>query len=134
MRALALNPSPRALLLVDDIARKFKHKQVKNGALRALDDAAKALGISREELDDRIVPDLGFDAHMQRTVDYGARVFRVTLTPSLDLEVFDENGKKLKNLPAPGKKDDEEKAAEAYAAFKEMKKQVKQLGQAVRRK
>lgn len=125
VRALALNPSPRALLLVDDIARKFKHKQVKNGALRALDDAAKALGISREELDDRIVPDLGFDAHMQRTVDYGARVFRVTLTPSLDLEVFDENGKKLKNLPAPGKKDDEEKAAEAYAAFKEMKKQMK---------
>lgn len=49
----------------------------------------------------------------------------MTLTPSLDLEVFDDSGKKLKNLPAPGKKDDEEKAAEAYAAFKEMKKQMK---------
>ncbi|MDE7183963.1 MAG: DUF4132 domain-containing protein [Lachnospiraceae bacterium] len=125
VRALALNPSPRALLLVDDIARKFKHKQVKNGAVRALDEAAKILGISREELADRIVPDLGFDAKMQRTFDYGARVFKVMLTPSLDIEVFDEDGKKLKNLPAPAKKDDEEKAAEAYAAFKEMKKQMK---------
>lgn len=125
VRAMALNPSPRALLMVDDIARKFKHKQVKNGALRALNDAAGILGISREELADRIVPDLGFDDTMQRTVDYGGRVFKVMLAPSLDLEVFDEAGKKLKNLPAPGKKDDAEKAAQAYAAFKEMKKQMK---------
>lgn len=125
VRAMALNPSPRALLMVDDIARKFKHKQVKNGALRALNEAAGILGISREELADRIVPDLGFDEKMQRTVDYGGRVFKVMLTLSLDIEVFDENGKKLKNLPAPGKKDDAQKAAQAYAAFKEMKKQMK---------
>ncbi len=125
VRALALNPSPRALLLVDSIARKFKHKQVKNGAARALDEAADQLGISREELADRIVPDLGFDEKMQRTFDYGERIFNVILTPLLDIEVYDENGKKLKNLPAPGKKDDADKAAEAYADFKEMKKQMK---------
>ena len=125
VRALALNPSPRALLLVDRIARKFKHKQVKDGAARALDEAADQLGISREELADRIVPDLGFDEKMQRTFDYGGRSFKVMITPSLDIEVYDENEKKLKNLPAPGKKDDAQKAAEAYAAFKEMKKQMK---------
>ncbi|MDE7418479.1 MAG: DUF4132 domain-containing protein [Lachnospiraceae bacterium] len=125
VRALALNPSPRALLLVDSIARKFKHKQVKDGAVRALNEAAKQLGISREELDDRIVPDLGFDDKQQRTFDYGERVFKVMLTPLLDIEVYDENGKKLKNLPAPGKKDDESKAPAAYAEFKEMKKQMK---------
>jgi len=123
--ALALHSSPRALLLVDSIARKFKHRQVKEGAMRALDEAAKQLGISREELDDRIVPDLGFDQNQQRTFDYGGRVFKVMLAPSLDIEVYDENGKKLKNLPAPGKKDDEDKAAAAYADFKEMKKQMK---------
>lgn len=125
VRALALNASPRALLLVDSIARKFKHKQVKDGAVRALNEAAGQLGISREELDDRIVPDLGFDSEMQRTFDYGGRVFKVMLTPSLDIEVYEENGKKLKNLPAPGKKDDEGKAPAAYADFKEMKKQMK---------
>ena len=31
----------------------------------------------------------------------------------------------MKNLPAPAKKDDAVKAAEAYAAFKEMKKEIK---------
>ena len=125
VKALALNPSPRALLLVDGIARKFKFKQVRSAAGEALEFAATELGITREELSDRIVPNLGFDETMQRIFDYGARIFKVMLTPALELEVYDENGKKLKNLPAPGKKDDEAKAAAAYDAFKEMKKQMK---------
>jgi hypothetical protein len=123
--ALALNVSPQALLLVDNITRKIKHKQVKSGALMALDEAAKMRGITREELDDRIVPSFDFDENMQRTFDYGTRSFKVTLTSTLEIEVFDENGKKLKSLPAPGKKDDDHKATEAYTAFKEMKKQIK---------
>ncbi len=71
------------------------------------------------------MPDLGFDGQMERTFDYGGRVFRVRLTTALEIEVFDENGKKLKSLPAPGKKDDEQKAAAAYEEFKQMKKQMK---------
>ena len=47
------------------------------------------------------------------------------ITPSLEFEVFDESGKKLKNLPAPGKRDDETKAKAAYEEFKFMKKQLK---------
>ena len=125
VKALALNPSPRALLLVDGIARKFKFRQVKTAAAEALEFAAAELGITREELSDRIVPNLGFDETMQRIFDYGERIFKVMLTPALDFEVYDQNGKKLKNLPAPGKKDDAAKAAAAYDAFKQMKKQMK---------
>lgn len=125
VKALALNPSPRALLLVDGIARKFKFKQVKAAAGEALEFAATELGITREELSDRIVPDLGFDEKMQRIFDYGERTFKVMITPALDIEVYDENGRKLKNLPAPGKKDDEGRAAAAYEDFKQMKKQMK---------
>ncbi|MDE7477481.1 MAG: DUF4132 domain-containing protein, partial [Lachnospiraceae bacterium] len=125
VKALALNPSPRALLIVDGIARKFKFKQVKAAAGEALEFAAAELGITREEFSDRIVPDLGFDENMQRTFDYGDRTFKVMITTALDIEVYDANGKKLKNLPAPGKKDDESKAAAAYEDFKQMKKQMK---------
>ncbi len=125
VKALALNPSPRALLLVDGIARKFKFKQVKAAAGEALEFAAAELGITREELSDRIVPDLGFDENMQRIFDYGERTFKVMITPALEVEVYDEKGKKLKNLPAPGKKDNETKAAAAYEEFKQMKKQMK---------
>lgn len=125
VQALALNPKPEALLIVDSISRKFKFRQVKNAAGEALKFAAEQLGITTEELADRIVPDLGFDKNMERHFDYGERKFTVTITPALEVEVFDENGKKLKNLPAPGKKDDPEKSAESYAAFKDMKKQMK---------
>ncbi|MCX4298280.1 MAG: DUF4132 domain-containing protein [Lachnospiraceae bacterium] len=125
VRALALSPSPRALLLVDEIARKFKFKQVKAAAKEALEFAASELNITREELSDRIVPDLGFDTNIERVFNYGERKFTVKLSPTLDLEVYDENGKNLKNLPAPGKKDDETKAAAAYEDFKQLKKQIK---------
>lgn len=125
VKALALNPSAQALLIVDGMSRKFKFKQVKAAAGEALEFAAAQLGITREELSDRIVPDLGFDGKMQRTFDYGARTFKVMLTPALDIEVFDDSGKKLKNMPAPGKKDDAKKAAAAHEDFKQMKKQMK---------
>lgn len=125
VQALALSPEPQALLIVDGISRKFKFKQVKAAAGKALEFAAAQLGITTEELADRIVPDLGFNENMERVFDYGGRKFTVTITTALEIEVFDESGKKLKNLPAPGKRDDEEKAPAAYEEFKQMKKQMK---------
>ena len=141
VKALSLSPLPQALLIVDGIARKFKFKQVRAAAGAALEFAASELGITREELADRIVPDLGFDEKMERLFDYGTRAFLVTLTPALEIEVFEakeaqegENstrnlvrGKKLKNLPAPGAKDNAETAKAAYEEFKQMKKQMKEV-------
>lgn len=125
VRALALNGSSTALLLVDQISRKFKYRQVKKAAFEALEYAAKELGISREELEDKIVPDLGFDARSEQSFDYGTRSFTIRLMPSMELEIYNGQGKRLKNLPAPGKQDDEKKATEAYNAYKLMKKQLK---------
>ncbi len=123
--ALALSPDPAALLTVDAISRKFKFRQVKAAAGQALEHAAKELGITAEELADRIVPDLGFGPDGTRVFDYGPRSFTVRLTPTLELEIANDAGKAVKNLPAPGKTDDEEKAGAAYNEFKLMKKQIK---------
>lgn len=125
VKALALNGSSAALLLVDQISRKFKFRQVKAAAGEALSYAAEQLGITRAELEDRIVPNLGFDERMEQTFDYGTRSFKVILNAALELEIYDENDKKLKNLPAPGKKDEPEKAKAASDAFKLLKKQLK---------
>lgn len=125
VKALALNDSPTALLIVDGISRKYKYRQVKTAAAEALKFAAEQLGLSTEELADRIVPDLGFDENHERIFDYGERKFKVYITPALEIEIYDENNKKLKNMPVPGKKDSEALAAEAYAEFKQMKKQMK---------
>ena len=124
VKALAFNGSSVALMAVDNMARKFKNKQVRSTANNALVQAAEALNITREELADKIVPDLGFDENLCRIFDYGQRQFQVYLTPALELEIF-EGDKKLKNLPKPGKTDDPEKSEQASKEFKEMKKQMK---------
>ncbi|MBQ1993461.1 MAG: DUF4132 domain-containing protein [Lachnospiraceae bacterium] len=125
VKALALNPLPEALLIVDGISRKFKFKQVKSAAAEALEYAAAQLGLTTEELADKIVPNLGFDENCERVFDYGTRKFKVVITPALELMVSDENGKKLKNLPAVGQKDDAEIANASLAEYKQMKKQLK---------
>lgn len=125
VKALALNGSPTALLLVDQISRKFKFRQVKAAAGDALSCAANQLGITKAELEDRIVPNLGFNEQMEQVFDYGPRKFQVLLSAALELEVYDGNGKRLKNLPAPGKKDEPEKAKAAGDAYRLLKKQLK---------
>jgi hypothetical protein len=125
VRALALNGSNTALMIVDGISRKFKFKQVKEAAASALSYAAEALGMEKEELSDKIVPTLGFDIRGERCFDYGGRIFTARLTPLLTLEVYDEDEKKLKSLPAAGKKDDADKVAAALEEFKSLKKLLK---------
>ena len=49
----------------------------------------------------------------------------MTITTALEVQAFDMNGKKIKNLPAPTKKDDETKAVAAYEELKQLKKQLK---------
>ena len=122
--ALALSSDPAAIVIVDSISRKFKFRQVKTAAAQALENAASELGISAEELADRIVPDLGFGKDGKRTFDYGKRSFTVRLIATLELEITNDQGKAVKNMPAPGKTDDPQ-AADAYEDFKTMKKQIK---------
>lgn len=122
--AMSVNGSSEALMNIDNMARKFKHKQVRNAANSALNKAAELLGITKEELGDRIVPDMNFDENMCRVFDYGNRQFKVYLTPSLELEIYNGD-KKVKNMPKPAKSDDAEKAEKSYSDFKIMKKQIK---------
>ncbi len=122
--ALALSDDPAALVTVDAMSRKFKFRQVKVAAGQALQNAARELGITAEELADRIVPTLGFGGDGKRIFDYGKRSFTVRLTPTLELAITNDQGKTVKNLPAPGKTDDE-MASAAYEEFKAMKKQIK---------
>ena len=125
VKALSLNDSPMALVTVDNIARKYKYKQVKKAANEALRFAAGQLNLTVEELADKIVPDLDFDENMERHFDYGIRTFTVRISPALEIEVTDENGKVRKALPAAGKNDDAEKAKKALDDFKELKKQMR---------
>jgi len=125
VKALALNENPLALMIVDGMAHKYKYKQVRKAAQDAMGFAAVQLGLTVEDLSDRIVPNHGFDRNMERRFDYGTRSFVVRLLPNLKFEIRDDTGKKIKSLPTVGKNDDIDKASSAIAEFKKLKKQMK---------
>lgn len=127
IKALALTGTPSALLVVDGISRKFKYTSVKEKAKEALVFAANEMGITQDELSDRIVPNLGFDKYGYRRFSYGEREFTVVLTHDMELSIYDEDGKKYKKMPVPGKRDDEEIAKESYSEFKALKKEIKDI-------
>jgi hypothetical protein len=88
--------------------------------------AAQRLGLTVDDLSDRIVPRLGFDENAQRAFDYGPRQFTVRLGLDLSLSVCDGAGKLIKALPSPTRSDDADKAASALTEWKALKAQLKQ--------
>lgn len=127
IQSLCMNGSKMALLTVDSMSRKHKNKRVKRAALEAMDIAAEAMGMSRDELDDIIVPDLGFGKDRTRIFSYGEREFKAVLDDKMEITLFDNTGKQIKSLPKASSKnnDNEDKAAECKEELKNIKKQIK---------
>lgn len=127
VKALALNGSDDALIIIDSMARKFKHKQIKKAAAEAFISAAKMFNLTEEDLADKIIPDLGFDKRGERVFHFGNRSFSISLGLDFSLKITDNSGKAIKTLPKPNKSDDELKATEAANEFKALKKQMKTI-------
>ncbi|MEJ3652151.1 DUF4132 domain-containing protein [Actinomycetes bacterium KLBMP 9759] len=116
-----------ALMQLDRIARKAKFAGLKKRAQAKIAEVADALGLSAEQLADRLVPDFGLDAAGTMTLDYGPRSFTVGFDEQLRPFVTDGSGKRLKNLPKPGTKDDPALAPEAHRRFATLKKDVRAI-------
>jgi len=118
-----------ALMQLNGIAQKLKFQGLKTKAREFMEAIAKDKGLTRSELEDRVVPDFDLDERGRRVFDYGARRFNFVLGPELKPMVRDDDEKaKLRdNLPEPGAKDDAEKAAAAIAEWKSIKKQIKDV-------
>ncbi|MEO7003675.1 MAG: DUF4132 domain-containing protein [Ktedonobacterales bacterium] len=128
-QALALIGSDLALSELNDIATRFKHTLVRETARAAFANTAERLGVSEDELNDRIVPRLGLDEQGKRILDYGGageRRFTVKLGLDLALTVTDANGKRISAPPKPGAKDDAAQASQALADWKRLKTQTQQ--------
>lgn len=126
VRALVLNPSPRALVIVEEFSRKKKQQSIRTASREALTFMAEELNITKEELGDKIIPDFGFDDEYKIVFDFGNRKFNVYLNTRLELEIHEEvSGKILKTLPKIGVNDDTQMAEKSTIEFKALKKQIK---------
>lgn len=115
-----------ALVQLSGIAAKVKFQALKARAEACMEEIAEGRGMSREELEDRIVPDGGFDADGKRTFSFGERTFTATLGPTGAPALRDASGEVRDDLPKPNAKDDAAAAKDATDAWKLFKKTLKE--------
>jgi predicted DNA-binding WGR domain protein len=116
-----------ALMSLNGIAQKLKFQGLKEKAKLMMEGIAQARGFTREQLADRIVPDCGLDEQGGRVFDFGPRQFKFVLGAEMKPLVRDAAGKMKTDLPSPNSSDDKEKAEAAVAAWKLLKKTLKEV-------
>jgi hypothetical protein len=114
-----------ALLELSGIAQKVRFRSVQQTAAGFMIAIAQERRLSTAQLEDRIVPHL--DARGSRVLDFGPRAFRVVLDEHLKPRLCDGAGKARADLPRPAAGDDPAKAADAVAAWKALKKQLREV-------
>jgi len=114
-----------ALTMLNGIAQKLKFAALKARARELMDLIAKDRGMTRPELEDRIVPDLDLDDKGVREFDYGPRQFHLVIGPDFKPAVKLPDGKVKTSLPAPNSKDDAEKAKLAKGDWTAFTKSLK---------
>ena len=128
---LAAIGSDVALMLLNGIAQKVKFKGLQDRAAEKIVAVAEARGLSAEELEDRLAPDLGLDEQGSMVLDFGPRAYKVGFDESLKPYVREwaegKAGARLPDLPKPKKTDDEELAKGATERFKLLKKDVRTI-------
>ncbi|GAA3909618.1 WGR and DUF4132 domain-containing protein [Actinoplanes auranticolor] len=114
-----------ALMHLHGIAQRAKFKGLKAAAGQKIEEVAAGLGLSADQLADRLVPRFGLDDAGSMVLDYGSRQFTVGFDEQLRPYVADSAGKHLKALPKPGARDDAELAPAAHQQFTALKKDVR---------
>jgi HEAT repeat protein len=101
--ALALLASDRALLALDSISMRYRNKMKNVGAaaVQSFASAAESLGMTVDELGDRVVPDLGFGPGRSQVVSCGVKQVEVILGLDFKLAYVDlQRNKKIGSPPA----------------------------------
>jgi hypothetical protein len=102
VQALALLGTQAALLAINALAIRYrsKYKNIGKAATEAFADAARARGLTPDELGDEVVPWLGFEPGKPRLVEAGKARIEVRIAPDLKFTFRDAaTGKRLSKLP-----------------------------------
>ncbi|MCA9795539.1 MAG: DUF4132 domain-containing protein, partial [Candidatus Eremiobacteraeota bacterium] len=126
LEVLAAIGTDLALMHLSSLANKSPVKKAREKADEMLEVVADHRQLSREELEDRIVPDLGLGPDGTRPLDFGPRQFVLAFDERLEPRVF-EDGRPLARYPRPNASDDPAKVAEAGKLWKDFKKDAARL-------
>lgn len=84
--------------------------------------AAKAMGLTPEQLADRLIPDLGLQRPEDLVFNFGPRQFRLTFDEAAQPFLKDAKGQRLKDLPKANAQDNANLAAQETQRWKALKK------------
>jgi hypothetical protein len=115
-----------ALLSIHQLAA-VRSRALAAHAEKMLGKVAAARGLTREEIADRLVPDLGLDPDGSKTLSYGSRSFAVRFDEQLRPSLVDVDGNTLGELPKPTQRDDAELAAGSLEAWRDIKKRSRSV-------
>ncbi|HEU5130260.1 MAG TPA: DUF4132 domain-containing protein [Glycomyces sp.] len=117
--------SEEALRAVQSIAGNGKFKTLKKTASAQIEVIAERLGLTLDQLADRLVPDFGLSAEAPLVLDYGPRSFTVRFDEQLKPYVVDDQGKRRASAPKPTAKDDPDLGRAAHERFAALRKEIK---------
>lgn len=117
--------SEAALRAVQSIAGNGKFKTLKKTASAQIEVIAERLGLTLDQLADRLVPDFGLSSEAPLVLDYGSRSFTVKFDEQLKPYVVDDQGKRRASAPKPTAKDDQDLGRAAHERFAALRKEIK---------
>ena len=120
--ALALQGSDEAMLALDALAIRYRarRKIVSDAAREAIARAADAMGVSPDDLGDRVVPWLGFEQGKPRIVPAGGKELQVEVTPLFKLRFREVASRKiLSAVPKSASPEQAKELKELAAALRE---------------
>lgn len=116
--------SDKALHALWTIADGLRFPALRKKAEANIQHIADELGLSPEDLADRVIPRLGFDEQSTMVVDYGWTSFTVSLTSQLHVVLTNSTGDILPDLPAPTKTDTND-AHDAYKRYTKTRRDLR---------
>ena len=125
VRMLGWIEDPEAIQILLSIGKRFRTRGIQDEANAVVEELAERKGWTVDELADRTIPDGGLDAERRLVLSYGDRTFTATLGSDLAVCLTNEDGKRLKSMPAARKDEEEATVKAAKKQFSELKKEMK---------
>jgi hypothetical protein len=114
-----------ALSQIQAISQKNKYQSVLDSAQEMMKKIAVARDLKPQQLEDRLVPDLGLSENGDIKLNFGPRYFMGSVDALLKPVIKDALGAVVKALPAAGKDDDKAIAKESAASWSDLCKELR---------
>jgi hypothetical protein len=114
-----------AIRSINNLLLKTKYKPIVGYAPQLMETIAEVRGLTKHQLEDRLVPTFGLDILDGKMLSFGNSEFKIQFNDKLIPTLLDCNGKTIKDLPKPTKSDDKNMAKEAVSRWKTLKSDSK---------